>query len=57
MQSKIILIGVTSSELLFPSISVIISNTILLISARGSGGALQVPLVGSGVELRKSKHF
>jgi len=40
MQSKIILIGVASSELLSPSISVIIANKILLISARGSGRAL-----------------
>jgi len=57
MQSKIILIGVTSSELIFRIISVIISNKILLISARGSGGALQAPPVGSGAELQKPKHF
>jgi len=57
MQSKIIIIGVASSELLIRSISVIISNKILLISARGSGGVVQASPVGSGAELRKTKHF
>jgi len=47
MQSKIILIGVISSELLF-SDYFSNSNKILLISARGSGGAMQAPPVGSG---------
>jgi len=40
MQSKIILIGVQVQNCFFRSMSVIISNKILLISARGSGGAL-----------------
>jgi len=43
MQSKIIF---TSSELLFPELSVIMSNKILLISASGFGGALQDPPCG-----------
>jgi len=47
MQSKII--GVASSKLLFWSISVIISNIILLILARESGEALQAQW---GSELR-----
>jgi len=58
MQSKIILIGVTSLELLFfRNISVIISNKILLISARRSGVVLQIPPVWSGAKPRKPKHF
>jgi len=50
MQSKIILIGVTYKfRIAFSgSISVIISNKLLLILARGSGRALQAPPVGSG---------
>jgi len=38
-------------------ISVINSNKILLISARGSGRALHGPQVWSGAEPRKPKHF
>jgi len=41
----------------FRSISVIISNKILLISAIGSGEALQAPPVGFGAEPRKPKHY
>jgi len=47
MQSKIILIGVTSQNCFFCSISVIISNKVLFISVRGSGEALQA--LSSGV--------
>jgi len=43
MQSKIILIGVLSSELLFPEHFCNISNKILLISARRSGERCKLP--------------
>jgi len=41
----------------FRSISVIISNKIFLISAKGTGGALKAPPVAPGAESRKPKHF
>jgi len=40
VKSEIILIGITIQNCFYQSISVIISNKILLISARGFGGAL-----------------
>jgi len=43
MQSKTILIGVTSQNCFYRSISVFISNKILLILARGPGGKLEAP--------------
>jgi len=57
MQSKIILIGITSSELLFPEHFYNYFDEKIVISARGFGGALQAPPVGSKAESRKPKHF
>jgi len=56
-QLKIILIGVSSSELLFPEHFSNISNKILLILARESGGAVQAPPMACGADLQKPKHF
>jgi len=58
MQSKIILIVLQVQNCFFRSISVIISNKILLILfSKVVWGALQAPPVGSGAEPRKPKHF
>jgi len=57
MQSKIILIGVTSSELLFPEHFCNYFEENNAYFSKGSGGALQAPPVLSGVEPWKPRHF
>jgi len=54
MQSKIILIGVTSAELLFPGASLQLFRIKYCLFQQGSGGAMQASPVGA--EPRKPKH-